>query len=599
MSCLVIFTRQPLRLLLHLQNASLSMMTGMTWIERGPDGRFYFVRKRSKFPSARELLSDALAPLRRNSFSFSRFSRDQRSQPPPHLQTALPHAPLYLTAPHMQSAWHRLASPNQDPQAGQRLNTEVMKPTTNNNRNRMSRQSEDDNPRSILKPQPPTYPVPHPSMYPAPPEHVAAAQPPTFGVPYHNPMSSHMQQQIQHLQAQPHGAFPAQPHVVYQTHPQGTYPFQSRDVYSVQRPPGTYTAQSSGIYPLQPPGTYPLQPLPAGARVISPPRFPTTEELKYKCHVCGRFRSSRYHHKHPVPQGQLPGKTVCRKCREKATESEDSLSSDSANDRAGHHRGGRRSRSRSRAVSAEHGPRRSRSRRPRSRSGVEWSDDEYDEEVEIEDVRRSHSRSSSLDVEPLLGGRSRSRLRRARSPSVEMIRYVERPPRPTLTQRTVYVENDRPTGEEDYEWERSDGTRYRTSYRYVPSTIQKQVVDKNTSRTLSRPPPTAIHTIRRQSSDASQRAPLALESSEYFSGSYDSVPSSRSLPRARPRSRVVTVPYRRSQQSEYTSESDEGFYGHHAPSSYRRPRSLMGRGHGESHVRSGSRLFGNPKDPCP
>jgi hypothetical protein len=115
-----------------------------------------------------------------------------------------------------------------------------------------------------------------------------------------------------------------------------------------QRPPGLpiepqriepqrYLAPHPNMYPIPPPNpTFPTQqilpmeayqraqPLPAGARFISPPRFPTANDLKYKCSICGRYHSPNYHYRHPIPPGELPKPTVCRKCREEATDSEES-----------------------------------------------------------------------------------------------------------------------------------------------------------------------------------------------------------------------------------------------------------------------------------
>jgi hypothetical protein len=102
-----------------------------------------------------------------------------------------------------------------------------------------------------------------------------------------------------------------------------------------QRPPGEpqrYPVPHPNMYPIPPSfSTQPLPmeayqqaPIPAGARFISPPRFPTVDDLKYKCSICGRYRSPNYHYRHPIPPGELPKATVCRRCQEEATDSEDS-----------------------------------------------------------------------------------------------------------------------------------------------------------------------------------------------------------------------------------------------------------------------------------
>ena len=200
-----------------------------------------------------------------------------------------------------------------------------------------------------------------------------------------------------------------------------------------KRAPQRYPAPHPNMYPIPPPpmNTFPnqpfpmeayQQPLPPGARIISPPRFPTADELKYKCSVCGRFRSPRYHYRHPIPPGELPRQTVCRKCREAATDSDDSDS-----------------------YEAQRLP------RARSRSVVRV----------IEEPRHARARSLSrgYDVLPRRYARSRSSSRdarrvriidergpsRARSPGIELVRYVEsRPRRPqSSVTETIYVGPDR------------------------------------------------------------------------------------------------------------------------------------------------------------
>ena len=378
------------------------MSSPVTWIERGSDGRPYYVRKKSKLPSARTLLIDAFAPLRRSSFPFSRsYRRDHHVVPAP-LNT-----PLYLPAPPLPpAAFIPALPPNTQPPFG---HAGVMHPAQYDhqyaphftNHQRSSKDSDSDTPRGILKPQPASYPVPHPTMYPGPPPNIPA---------------QHQQQ--------------------FRPSQQLQYPSQLQHI------------------PNQPPGVHPSQPLPPGARIISPPRFPTDDDLKYKCSICGRFRSARYHYKHPLLPSQLPGKTVCRKCQDQATDSEDSASSDTLADRRHRRReerGQRRARSPSRTTSVSAEPRRARSRRGRSYSREQWSEDEYDDEVR--DIRRSYSRSSSLDVEPIRSRSHRASSRRLASPSVEVIRYVERSPRPRPIRRIIYIENERPRRENEYEWE--------------------------------------------------------------------------------------------------------------------------------------------------
>ena len=377
------------------------------WIEFGSDGHPYHVRKKTKTPSARELLSDIFARLKKSSFPFSRaYQRDH------HIVPASLSTPLYLPAPPIPNAtWTPTLPIPPHHQTPSGPDARAMAYTQPFDHTRGTGDPNSDNPRGIMKPQPQSFPVPHSSMYPAPPQHaIPPQQHPGFGS---FPIQNQMPNQMQHV-------------------------------------------------PTQPPRAFSSQALPRGARIISPPRYPTADELRYNCSTCGRFRSARYHYKHPLPPGQLPGKTVCCKCQEEATESEESsVSSDS---RYVRRRPRRRFRSRSRAASRDPIPRRARSRSGRSLSREDWSEDEYEDD--IRDARRSFSQSSSLDIEPL-----RSRTRRSRpptSPSIEVIRYVERPPRPRLTRRVVYVENERPRRDEEYFWDEAGGDfEYRPSHRYL------------------------------------------------------------------------------------------------------------------------------------
>src|SRR5437660_3985416 len=59
------------------------MAPGTTWVERGSDGRLYFVRKKLKLPSTSSLLADALAPKRRSLSLFRHPGKDFRTIPAP------------------------------------------------------------------------------------------------------------------------------------------------------------------------------------------------------------------------------------------------------------------------------------------------------------------------------------------------------------------------------------------------------------------------------------------------------------------------------------------------------------------------------------
>ena len=241
-------------------------------------------------------------------------------------------------------------------------------------------------------------------------------------------------------------------------------------------------------------------------------------------------------------------------------------------------------------------PHRSRSRRGRSLGREEWSDNEYEEATR--DTRRSYSRSSSLDLEPLRTRSRRTRSRRPRSPSVEVIRYIERRPCPQVTRRIIYVENERPRSEEDYFWDEAGGDfEHRPSRRYAPLMARYSLLtDGIRHQSISRPPCQSPQVIRYRVSNPAMRPPLAIEHGRYFDdrdSSHDDYElAARPLSRAVSRMRMVSAPYRRSQKQEYVLERDEGFDDSAKKPSYRRPRSLMGRGGNTSRGSSMSRVYG-------
>jgi hypothetical protein len=330
------------------------MEPGTTWVERGPDGRPYFVRKKLKLPSTRSLLADALTTKRRSLSLFRYPGKDFLTMPAP-VST-----PLSFPASTTESYVNRSATP-------------IMLPSE---------------PGIMM------YPLPYPAPYPAPPQ-----------TSQENRVPSGQQHLLSHAPQ-------------YQFAPPGMYP------------PGL----ASNRY-------LAAQPLPLVARALSPPRPITADDLKYKCGVCGRFRSPRYHYNHPIPLGELPKRTVCRRCRDKGTESEESYESTGRTTR--HSRNRSRSRSRfsddieARVLSARdrrRPTRRSPSRLPIIQRSLSRGGRQFP---------RSYNRSDSLDRElKRLEITDERRRRVARSPGVEVvekIRYIdEAPPRPT-TWDTVYI----------------------------------------------------------------------------------------------------------------------------------------------------------------
>ena len=145
----------------HLHSAN--MAPGLTWIERGPDGRPYFVRRKPKLPSARELLSNALAPLRESSPLFSRsFQRGHHVMPGP-LNT-----PLYL--PPIPAPTFPTATTLCNDQPLSKEAARAMNHVMNDHHQPGNREFNRDTPRSLLMPQPQSYSLPPPTLFPAPPQ---------------------------------------------------------------------------------------------------------------------------------------------------------------------------------------------------------------------------------------------------------------------------------------------------------------------------------------------------------------------------------------------------------------------------------------------
>lgn len=61
-------------------------------------------------------------------------------------------------------------------------------------------------------------------------------------------------------------------------------------------------------------------------------RNKTGAVMKHMCGGCGRTRSRKYHHKHPMKSGDMPTISFCRKCQKDATSS--SSSEDSGIDKS-------------------------------------------------------------------------------------------------------------------------------------------------------------------------------------------------------------------------------------------------------------------------
>ncbi|KAL8776967.1 MAG: hypothetical protein Q9213_008064 [Squamulea squamosa] len=131
---------------------------------------------------------------------------------------------------------------------------------------------------------------------------------------------------------------------------------------------------------------------------------------KYSCASCGKFRSPRYHYRHPLASGETPRPTLCRKCVKQHTSSEDYDDTE----RAYWERKEQKSR---------------RKGRQRSYSSDEWTSSSSQEER-----RRHHKYKSSED------GRWHRRSKQSSS-GVSTKIYIVRRPEERRRQPTSSLEN--------------------------------------------------------------------------------------------------------------------------------------------------------------
>ncbi|KIW23012.1 uncharacterized protein PV07_11246 [Cladophialophora immunda] len=408
------------------------MRARSTWIERGADGRAYFVREKSNIPSAKELLSQAL--LRRSTRSlFS--SRDSRQNHHVQCVTATD-GPLALPAP---------TSPD-PPAASGSHPAPPMAPT------------------SHAQPQPV-------NMYLLPPHHGQNQSDSRDNAHGHecavNPQTQFIPAPI------PPGIFPIGP---FPPHPMGPQP-----PTLFPPPPVPFASQSqsfmaipSNLPPGIPENTASAQTQPYRPQVTPQGPIVTPADSRYKCEICGRYRSARYHYKHPIQPGQLPGKTICRKCREEATDSEDDDSSDSVQSpRPRRHH----SRALPRRSSSTYKSQRHRSRsRARSRGRPKLID--YDNEPYTD------SNSSSLEEEPYTSGRRMYRRRETADKS--LIRHTRRLHLSPVGER-IFFDGERGGRRQHFE----DGFKDR---KYEDETAKRL-------RSRSRQPTPGPRILRRQYSD--------------------------------------------------------------------------------------------------
>lgn len=392
------------------------------FIRQGPDGHHFYVRRKSEsqLPSFKSIFAEAFHDLWHGSPPYWREWKKENKQ---HKRAAKAAAKAVQAAAAATPLLHPRSSPSaaslpaipilpQNPV----IMSNAQPPTDPGN-------GQNGNVRGILKPDLQRFPS------------NAYGLPPNNGMPFNQPQVPQTSMQVpqHHPYAQQFGGYPPQmgysaPHLHNPMHSQ---------LSLANIPPG----------PTQPMGGWQGVPLPPGARALSPPRYPTADDLKYKCAICNRFRSLSYHYKHPLPQGQLPPKTICRKCKEAATDSEDESTNSEISLREPP-RQRRRSRSGSRIGSTtlyEDGLERGR-RRTQSRAASRDQDYYYDEG---RPRRRSFSRSGSVEYLPRARSRSALGHERSLSPSNELVIVRQRPQRP---RRVVYVDelDDDGCGSKEY-----------------------------------------------------------------------------------------------------------------------------------------------------
>ncbi|KAI4286479.1 MAG: hypothetical protein L6R35_004266 [Caloplaca aegaea] len=103
---------------------------------------------------------------------------------------------------------------------------------------------------------------------------------------------------------------------IYQPQPQSQMLIAQPRIYTtppqVVEPPAYL-----GLPPLQPAGT-------TTTTITTTEAQPTLNtSSKHTCPACGKFRSARYHYRHPLAPGETPRPTLCRKCIKQHTSSEE------------------------------------------------------------------------------------------------------------------------------------------------------------------------------------------------------------------------------------------------------------------------------------
>lgn len=214
-----------------------------------------------------------------------------------------------------------------------------------------------------------------------------------------------------------------------QPHSMDHYLYLSPAVY-VPPPP-------SPVMLSQAPAIQIIQPAPILAKVQrAPPAVKTTTTTtttettgqvkqttsKHNCAACGKYRSPRYHYRHPLAPGEDPRPAFCRKCIRKHTSSEESQNNESWEQPQRRIRGRRRHRYYSDS-SEEWSSSSTAEERQRYKRGRDWE-------------RRSNSNGTyHIKIDRRRRGRSKEAKRRDRSSS-NSVRFV----------RHIKIDEERPRG---------------------------------------------------------------------------------------------------------------------------------------------------------
>lgn len=357
------------------------------WIERGPDGHAYYVKRKAHVPSIRHKITEAFREFRQRNQPLEGQGTNTSSSPQqPPAPAPTPTSQSTASTPKSRS------SLKQRPRSHSEMVSRTNTPTQNVN----PMQQSSAQPRQPLSH--PAYPVFPPFM-----------QLPLTGYNSHG----NLPQTEQTTALVPHYATP---------HPR---------MYTYV-PPGSeaIATQPAGVVPTILPATFAhgpntsIQPF-SNTHLTHTPNFGQAmtglaplpkQSLKHKCNVCGRLRSARYQRKHPISHGQLPDLTICRKCLKKASNSEDE-STDSCEEPKYKSRYRKRPSSRGKVT------------RPRTvtRSLNRPIHRQVDFDFYATQKHESTSSGSESELESLCGipsSRRRGRSRSTRDRSVEVVRYI-------------------------------------------------------------------------------------------------------------------------------------------------------------------------------